>query len=263
MAFKFLQKLRTWAFRHFQGKGIGKKFPFLWRIYDFIYSFQKPFTHEIQGFKLQINPKDPNYLMRRISQDYASMTVYESETTKLFCEVIKKDDIVLDIGASIGYFSMLAGSLGAKVYAFEPTKINFNYLCQNVILNGYTTVFPQELAVWSEEALVKVPLHADPINACWANGVALQDYLPRIGVHRVDFIKMDTDGSDLQALKGLLNIIKSNPQLKMIVEFYPKMLEMNGENPQDFLDILDTYFDYQPIPGDYGDRYWNLYCIRK
>lgn len=262
--FILLRNVRRIASKYLGGLGIGKKFPFLWRIYDWVAGFQDPFIHPIQGFRMWINPKDRSYLMRLIGHDYASMDVYEPATTKIFREHIKPGDVVLDIGASMGYFSMLAGSLGAMVYAFEPTKINFNYLCQNVILNEYESrVFPHECAAYSKNHIVRMPVNASPVNACWANGVNLDDWLEQQGITKVDFVKIDTDGSEPHVLKGLERTIKNNPNLKMVCEYYPKCIEMAGGNPLEVKEILDKYFDCTIIEGDYTDQYYNLFCRRK
>ena len=67
---------------------------------------------------------------------------------------------------------------------------------------------------------------------------------------------MDIDGSEPRALKGLIKTFERNPQLKMVIEYYPKCIEELGNNPDDMLAILDKYFTYQRIPGDYNDEYW-------
>ena len=74
---------------------------------------------------------------------------------------------------------------------------------------------------------------------------------------------MDIDGSEPRALKGLIKTFERNPQLKMVIEYYPECIEKCGNNPQDMMDILDKYFTYEKIEGDYTDTYWNYICKRK
>ena len=52
------------------------------------------------------------------------------------------------------------------------------------------------------------------------------------------------------------------PHLKMVVEYYPKYIESAGLNPADFREIIDKYFEFEIIPGDYKDGCWNLFCKR-
>src|SRR3990167_2927194 len=161
---------------------------------------------------------------------------YEPETTKVIKENVKEGDVCVDVGASIGYMTMqLARQSGktGKVLAFEPTDNQFEYLNANIQLNaGYKNKI---------------------------KGVVLDDVLPE----KVDFIKMDIDGSEPRALKGLVKTFERNPQLKLIVEFYPKCQEELGNDPKEMMAILDKYFTYEKIEGDYTDTYWNYICKRK
>ena len=74
---------------------------------------------------------------------------------------------------------------------------------------------------------------------------------------------MDIDGPEPRALKGLIRTIERNQNLKMIVEYYPKYIKEAGNSPEEMMAILDRYFTYEKIEGDYGDGYWNFYCVRK
>jgi hypothetical protein len=113
--------------------------------------------------------------------------------------------------------------------------------------------------MWEDNRLIKVPLN-DPYPV-WSHGVKLDDLLKNQG--RIDFIKMDIDGSEVKALRGMTKIFKKNPQLKMVIEFSPESIELAGDNPQEYLDILNKYFTVFRIEGDYGNNLWNLYCERK
>jgi len=65
------------------------------------------------------------------------------------CEDLCEGDVVIDIGAHIGAFSILAGSHGAQVYSFEPFPRNFSHLQENVVLNGLGhRISSFNLAVW-------------------------------------------------------------------------------------------------------------------
>lgn len=254
----------------FAGKGIGRKLPFLWRIYDWLYcrcAPQKRFYHEMQGSKFLVDLTDRDYHMRKIMQGYTTITIHEAETTKLLRTILKPGDTVLDIGASIGYFTFLASKLvGEKgnVYAFEPTEASFKYLCENREANGARNVYPFKVGAWDANMPVKLPAAVyQSSRSEWVNGIVIDDFLVKEGLTKVDFVKMDIDGSEPWALRGLRKTIERNPQLAMVIEYYPKYISGAGGNPQDVLDILDTYFIYAPIQGDYGDGYWNFYCRGK
>src|SRR3990167_3189332 len=216
---------------------------------------------------------DSNKAMAEIIEDYRIYgqqdRIWEPETTKIVKEQVKPGDVCVDVGASIGYFTLLfARQVGkdGQVYAFEPTGNQFTYLTRNVSINGYTDIVKSyKLAAWdkiehnlirkgSEESGSKIQANAGFENEL--EGAVLDDVLPE----RVDFIKIDVDGSEPRVLKGLIKTIERNKNLKMVIEYYPKCIEELGNDPKEMIDILDRYFTYEQIPNDYGDGYWNYYC---
>ena len=69
--------------------------------------------------------------------------VYEPSETKTIKTHVKKGDVVLDIGANIGYYTLIFAELvgeKGKVYAFEPDPTNFDLLRKNVEINGYRNI---------------------------------------------------------------------------------------------------------------------------
>ncbi len=114
---------------------------------------------EIEGSKMYLDPWDGSP-MRRTFRSYLS-TPKEPETARLFKEVIRPGDTVVDIGANVGFFSLLAARLvgtAGRVYAFEPEPQNFALLTKNIALNGYTHVVAYRKAVWRRAGLVKLYL---------------------------------------------------------------------------------------------------------
>lgn len=210
-------------------------------------------------FFIDFEEKDP--AMSQILQDHCLHGEYEPETTKLIEKEVKEGDVCIDIGASIGYFTLLFAKkvgMNGKVYAFEPTKNQFRYLKENIKANNYNIqVIAENMGAWSSETEIKLKVNAGNEQIC--SVMPLDLILPT----KVDFIKLDVDGAEPEVLKGLEQTIKNNPQLKMVIEYYPAYIEKMGLNPQDVLDFLDKYFTYTKIDGDYGEGYWNYYCIQK
>src|SRR6266446_785467 len=71
---------------------------------------------------------------------------------KLYCpeSTLRPDDIVIDIGAHIGIFSLFAASCAARVFSFEPFPENFSLLKENIARNNFQgRVLPSPLAVWA------------------------------------------------------------------------------------------------------------------
>lgn len=220
---------------------------------------------KMDGLKFAL-PDDKNQAAKEIISDYLAHKAqgrdYEPETTKVIKSLIKEGDVCVDVGASIGYMTMqMARASKNKVLAFEPTSNQCEYIQKNAELNGFD-VQVHNLAAWdsAETEFVRMEnIHMNAGNETPMKGVVLDDVLPE----KVDFIKMDIDGSEPRALKGLIKTFERNPQLKMIIEYYPKCIEELGNKPQDMLDVLDKYFNYERIPGDYNDEYYNFVCTRK
>lgn len=199
-----------------------------------------------------------NRALDEILQDFMLHKDYEPETTKIVKSVVKSDDVAVDAGASIGYFTLLLARQAKEVYSFEPTTNQFPVLEENVRLNGYQNVKLFNTALAEETKKIRINANAD-FQGVDVDAVALDDVLPE----KVDFIKMDIDGSEPQALKGLIKTIERNPQLKMIIECYPEYIKRLGHNPEDMLAILDKYFNYRRVQGEFDDMHYNLYCERK
>ena len=75
---------------------------------------------------------------------------YEPVETKLILELVKPGAAILDIGANIGYYSLLFAKLigpSVQVYAFEPDPYSYDLLQQNILENGYPTIFAFQLGV--------------------------------------------------------------------------------------------------------------------
>lgn len=142
------------AVSNFFGRNIRiyKKIPFSDKIYIFLLQKFWPYGEiiEIQGSKMHLNILEENPVMRKTFQAYALNRIHEEATTNLFKKIVKEGDVVIDLGANIGYFALLAAKLvgpTGKVFAFEPEPQNFSYLKKNVELNNYTNVMIEQKAV--------------------------------------------------------------------------------------------------------------------
>ena len=212
-------------------------------------------------FYVDFEETDPS--ITGIINDFLLHGEYEPATTALVKDVVKEGMVCMDIGASIGYFTLLlgkrVGKLG-KVYSIEATSNQFPYLRRNIEANGLENVEAYNIAAWDREELIHINANAQQKTD--VQGKAL-DSIFRTN-EPIDFIKMDIDGSEPKALLGLEETIKRSPNLKMVIEYYPKYIEKLGLNPQDVLDFLDKYFTYDKIEGDLSsESYCNLYCTRK
>ena len=202
--------------------------------------------------------------MGEIVMDYQLLDIWEPETTDIVKKYVKPGMTCIDLGASIGYFTLLFARQVGKtghVIAVEPTDFQFPYLLKNIKNNGYRDIVePYNVGAWDKTEVVKMPLNAPPYVQTEAPCVAIDDIVKD---RKVDFIKMDCDGPEPKILKGLENTFKNNPDLKMIIEYYPKYIENAGLTTKEFKEVIDQYFEFEIVPGDYNEGCWNLFCTRK
>src|ERR1043165_4634474 len=94
------------------------------------------------------------YLDANDSLNLRKNKVYEPVETALIKYLLKPTDVCLDIGAHIGYFTIIMAKLCSKVYAFEPDWANFDVLKQNIKGMQNVTVFPLAVAEDDKDRLL-------------------------------------------------------------------------------------------------------------
>ncbi len=162
------------------------------------------------GHKLYIDKWDTT-----ISQELILSGKWEDYETELFKKNIKPGVTVVDIGAHIGYYTVIAAQLvgdKGKVYAFEPDPRNFKLLQRNVEANGYSNVVLVNKAVSD-----------------------------KIEEKRVDIIKMDIQGAEARAFQGAMKVIARNRHIKLITEFYPQALQQSEISAEEYLALLQKH----------------------
>lgn len=177
--------------------------------------------------------------------------VYENETSVLFKKLVRRGMRVVDLGANIGYYSLLASRLVGKnghVYAFEPVTQNLDYLKKNVELNNCLNVIIVPMAVgeitremlfqqYSDHTLGHLIPNADENNSLLVKvqAVRLDDFMADQNWPRIDFVKADVEGGEVAALKGMTETCKRNSHLHMLLEYNPKALERAHYTGKDFV----------------------------
>ncbi|MBP7088425.1 MAG: FkbM family methyltransferase [Candidatus Omnitrophica bacterium] len=151
-------------------------------------------------------------------EDFPAVLNYLSKYTP------KKGDIIVDAGAYIGAFAILVSPLignEGKIIAFEPDRDNYRRLLYNIKLNNITNIITINKGLWSKDALLEFnhtctgdsSFFFDPsaLSSVLRIPVAnLSEELKRLGIKKVDFIKMDIEGAELEAIQGAKNLLKKN-----------------------------------------------------
>lgn len=123
---------------------------------------------------------------------------------------IKPDDIVIDIGAHIGSFAIYVASLGATVLAFEPAKVNFDLLLENIELNGYK-VETYKLGIMDPGRERTLYIREGNFGGCsfYTSGslservktITLKEVFDTYEIERCDFLKIDCEGAEYDILR--------------------------------------------------------------
>jgi len=230
-------------FKFFIGTNIGR-YGIVRKFARFLSYNLKPDWVEIEGEKMYLDKVDALSL--------SINGIHEKIITNLIKKEIHSGDVVLDIGAHIGYYTLqfanLVGPTG-KVYAFEPEPKNFELLKKNVQINKHDNVVLIQKIVSDKDGIVEFFISKfDSIgnklfksneagSSIKIESTTLDEYFKDLK-KKIDFIKMDIQGGEGKAILGMKNLLKENKNLKIIQEWWPDALKQNNTNPEDHLKFL-------------------------
>ncbi len=166
---------------------------------------------------------------------------FEPEVVRYLVRVLRPGMTCIDIGANVGYVTLLmAAQVGmrGRVVAFEPTSHIKRILEANVALNGYKQVVIEQAAVCDHDG--DMSFHEGPAGFEVYNSagiithpsavlvpfltnrvpcLTLDSYVSKFHLPKIDLIKIDVEGGELFVLKGMQQVLESNPGIKLIIEF--------------------------------------------
>ncbi len=176
---------------------------------------------------------------------------YEKDTVAIFRRIIKPGMSVVDIGAHVGYFTRLYGDLvGAEgvVHAFEADPSNFALLERNVRGRTNVKVYAQAIADRAGTiAFYETENHTGCHSLVASDSrphtltvpcTTLDELVRRGTIPRVDVIKMDIEGGEPIALRGMRETVASNPSLVLVTEFCPDNFRETSTRPSEYLGQL-------------------------
>jgi FkbM family methyltransferase len=218
---------------------------------------------------------------------------YEPETYSFFKKIIKPGMIIVDIGAHIGYFTRLFSRLAGRdgfVYALEADPENFSLLKKNTLHLKNAMLLP--LAVSNQTGSINFyrsektgchstiedrAQHKETITVASSD---LDSILSNRQTEKVDVIKIDIEGGELNALKGMQKTLSTNRGLSLVIEFNPGCLKQAAVAPREFIryisglgfyiyaihqDALILITAAEMEPEKYllrGATFVNLYCTK-
>ena len=172
----------------------------------------------------------------------------------LYC-LVKSDMVLFDVGSNVGEtllnFAKLTGDNG-KVYGFEPVPFSFSKCSNNISLNRYSNVSLAQIALSNkEETLFFQDTNNNNSGGVFMNrknspgsneveGVTLDAYVERLGITKIDLIKVDVEGFETNVFKGARETCKKF-RPKLFVEVDDVNLKSQGSSAIELIELITSY----------------------
>ncbi|MDJ1175405.1 FkbM family methyltransferase [Roseofilum capinflatum] len=181
--------------------------------------------------------------------------VYEKNTVQIISQLLKPGDIFMDAGAHCGQYTLIASrSVGetGQVHSFEPDPETFKLLSKSVQLNNLANVYLNQLALSSQEGIrhlyfasshctgassLSTPYTYSDVN-CEVKCTTIDSYIHQNKVEEVDFLKIDIEGHEIDALKGGNLLFSSKNSPIIITEFNEQTQNYFGSTCKDLAEFL-------------------------
>lgn len=218
---------------------------------------------------------------------------WEPEETELVKKLIAPGEVFVDVGANLGYYSLLAARVGAShTYAFEAQPSTYELLGKNVIINWMTKFITYEhLAVYSHttdlEFFVRnrypgnssigftapdqLEKWFDTTTAVKVHAVSLDDYFAdKPG--KINLIKVDVEGAEPAVFEGAGRTLAKNRDIKILCEWSPDQMATARQDPARLVEfwaeqgfrahVLHTGLNEVPLRSLLTSGYQNLLLYR-
>ncbi len=214
---------------------------------------------------------------------------FETNEIAFVMGLLKRGDVVLDIGANAGVYTVLAGKLvgpQGHVYAFEPSKRELDVLRHNVEMNHLANVTIVERAVSNRAGTTRLAIARDGGLNSLANThrpeqqieswqevetISLDQFLKEFSIPKVDFIKIDVEGAERLVFEGAATVLASKHPITILFEASDFNTRGFGYMVKDLLNQLlgwpvnlyvlgksGRMYPITEIVPEYGNRIYNF-----
>jgi FkbM family methyltransferase len=229
------------------------------RVHPHVSGADSPVETELDGFRMRLDLDD--YTQRRIYYG-----CHEPRELALVRKLLRPGDTVLDVGAHVGLFTLLAAATvgpNGQVHAFEPVPANFDALAENVRLNGFSRVDLEQTAVGEAAGQMTLGLgmHVQAGSGSYMQGgsdsqvdaqvINLDDYVrERLPSTPIRLLKIDVEGAEPAVLRGFQQSLADAPPDAIIAEVSPETLALQGYTVADLLGELTKHgYDLYRLPA--------------
>ena len=201
--------------------------------------------------KLHIHGEQDLHVSRRIREE----GIWEPYETSLVLDILRPGSVFVDVGANIGYFSIIAASVvgsEGQVLAFEPERENCRLLRESAVLNGFADVIHlEEAGLANTEAQGRLYLNEDNLgdHQIYSDDEEERGSIPiqllngseylSSRLSRLDLLKVDTQGSEFDVMSGLMPFLAElTDPVRIIIELTPLSLRKAGASGRHLITLL-------------------------
>ena len=216
----------------------------LYNIFGYaIYSFD--------GIKMNLNP------LSLIDRKIITGEDHDPDVKKLIDTELKDGGLFIDVGANIGYFSLLAAvKKNVEVVAFEPSPRERNRLYENIALNSFNNVVIYPFALSDKPQKLNLGIARDwnpglnsfvnnlgneQVDSVEVNCYSFDSMITNELAARVKLIKIDVEGYEMAVLNGMKASMNKLVQTKFILEINTSFLEKAGSSVKEVYDFFALY----------------------
>lgn len=213
------------------------------RLNDKFYSLgiMKPVQVKLStGINMELDGRD------LVTQTILMTGMWEAQESAFLDNNLKPGDVFVDVGAHVGYYTLLAAKLvgeSGKVIAVEPNPPTIVRLEKDIALNPFKNIIVQKVACTDKETTLKFfqatlentgnssmnQGNAKDSTEISVRGVPLDKIVQDLGIKRVDLVKIDVEGGEMSVLGGMTNIIATYHP-KFAIELKDDLLKNMGSS---------------------------------
>ena len=173
---------------------------------------------------------------------------------------INANDVIIDIGAHVGLFTLYASQYckNGTIFCFEPVDENYDILVDNITQNNLKNVKPFKSAVSKSESTITIYRNKDEAghsmfsftsHALKVDSISLKKIIDENSVNQCNLIKIDCEGGEEDIFIGMKNVLANNEHIKILLE----ISLINGKIPGKLKSIIEKNRLEMTVFGDRGD----------
>lgn len=212
---------------------------------------------------------------------------YEEEESAYFKQNIRATDTCVDVGANIGYYTLLfsKSAKNGRVHSFEPVPLNYQLLTTNLVLNNVENVVLNPQAVGAGRKDVDFIVAQDGAYSSLAETgrkavaqrikvamISLDEYCDAKHISQVDILKVDVEGAEEAVIEGAEGLLRNSPPRLIMLELYEPMLRILGSNIKQIVNRMRG-FGYAafvcregaavPFAEEHYNKFPNVFFVRE